>query len=568
MRAHLARWSAPCVALLLAACEPGPAPPAVDAGLDGLGDLGAADAGPDAGVDAVALPDLPPVVDAPIPEELPPPATGCHLLADAGPSPPPSDAGPPEPGAWPPLRGPGGPSRRFAPDRLNAPCAYLHGGPTDRDHHNTVLMYDGYLVMPWAHQSGGGGVSVWDFSDACHPAHVATVTDARMREPHTVGFSPVGGRWMVTASLAGIEFWDVADLHRVRMVREFALPGVTYPDAYRRVVMSTFWQAPYVYVGAADNGLFVVDASDPRAPVLVDQYVPSPAMSVGGVQAIGNLLVLISSEGSRTTLLDITDPARPRPIPGGSFIIRDAAEGVATRRAQAAYSGHVNGDRVFYARHVLGGGLISYDIADTGAPRFLSSYLHPGGANGGYVFLKEDVAFVGLSSFGMAFDVSGRAAATPLATFNFTGDLDTVSPIGNTVVVSVDDDAVPGQASAVFPFRPEPDRSAPRVNMVVPRDGAADQGLSTRVGLTFNEFVEMGTVWRGSLIVREVGTAAPIEGHYSGQEGAVNFWPARPLRPDATYEVLVPAGGVRDYSGNAVTTAFRSTFRTVACAGP
>ncbi len=147
------------------------------------------------------------------------------------------------------------------------------------------------------------------------------------------------------------------------------------------------------------------------------------------------------------------------------------------------------------------------------------------------------------------------------------GALDTVSPIGNTVVISVDDDAVPGQASAVFPFRAEPDRSPARVNMVVPRDGATGQSLSTRVGLTFNEFVELGTVWRGSLIVREVGATAPIEGHYSGQEGLANFWPARPLRPDATYEVIVPAGGVRDYAGNPVTTAFRSTFRTVACAG-
>ena len=72
---------------------------------------------------------------------------------------------------------------------------------------------------------------------------------------------------------------------------------------------------------------------------------------------------------------------------------------------QAAYTGHINGNRVYYARHVLGGGLISYDITDPSAPRFLSNYLHPGRANGGYVFLKEDVAFVGLSNLGMAFDL-------------------------------------------------------------------------------------------------------------------------------------------------------------------
>ena len=562
------RWIVTSLTLLLAACESSPtAPPPADAALDRSLDV-AADAPDDLGDELKSSPDVELDDDVSVPDDLPAPPTGCHLLSDAGPALPASDAGLPDPGAYPPLRGPGGPARTFTTESFTAPCAFLDGGPTDRDHHNTVLMYDGYLVMPWAHESGGGGVSVWDFSDACHPVSVSTTTDARMRESHTAGFSPIGGRWMVTASLSGLEFWDVSDLRRVRMVRELVLPGVVYPDSYRRVVMSTFWQAPYVYVGATDNGLFIVDASDPSNPTLVRQYAPDPSMSVGGVHAIGNMLVMISSEGSRTTLLDIGDPANPRPIPGGSFLIRDAGEEAPSRRVQLGYFGHVSGNRMFYARHVLGGGLISYDITDPSSPRFLFSYLHPGRANGGYVFLKEDVAFVGLSNLGIALDVSNPRVATPVTTFNFTGDLDTISPIGNVAVVSVDDDAVPHQATGVFPFRAEPDRSAPRVNMVVPRDNATAQPLSTRVGLTFNEFVELGTVWRGSLVVREVGAVAPVEGHYSGQEGVVNFWPARPLKPDTLYEVLVPAGGVRDYSGNAVTAPFRSTFRTVACTTP
>lgn len=567
MDAPKTRWLAASLSLLVAACESSsPTPPPADAAVDRPVDVGA-DVADDLADAPKSSPDVDLNEDVSFPEDLPPPATGCQLLADAGPAQPASDAGLPDPGAYPPLSGPGGPSRTFTTESFTTPCAYLDGGPTDRDHHNTVLMFDGYLMMPWAHESGGGGVSVWDFSDACHPAHINTTTDARMRESHTAGFSPIGGRWMVTASLSGLEFWDVSDLRNVRMVREFVLPGVVYPDSYRRVVMSTFWQAPYVYVGAADNGLFIVDASDPANPTLVAQEPANPAMSVGGVHAIGNMLVMISSEGSRTTLLDIGDPARPRPIPGGSFLIRDADEGAANRRVQLGYTGHVSGNRMFYARHVLGGGLISYDITDPSSPRFLFSYLHPGRANGGYVFIKEDIAFLGLSNLGVALDVSNPRMATPVTTFNFTGDLDTISPIGNVAVVSVDDDAVTHQATGVFPFRADPDRSAPRVNMVVPRDNATAQPLSTRVGMTFNEFVELQTVWRGSFIVREVGTTAPVEGHYSGQEGVVNFWPARPLKPDTQYEVLVPAGGVRDYSGNAVSTPFRSTFRTVACPG-
>jgi hypothetical protein len=46
----------------------------------------------------------------------------------------------------------------------------------------------------------------------------------------------------------------------------------------------------------------------------------------------------------------------------------------------------------------------------------------------------------------------------------------------------------------------------------------------------------------------------------------VNFWPTRPLRPGARYELIVPAGGVQDYSGNPTAETFRMSFRTGACA--
>jgi hypothetical protein len=101
--------------------------------------------------------------------------------------------------------------------------------------------------------------------------------------------------------------------------------------------------------------------------------------------------------------------------------------------------------------------------------------------------------------------------------------------------------------------------------MVVPRDGTTDVALSARVGLTFDEFVELATVFRGSFRVEEAGSGRPITGTYSGQEGAVNFHPDEPLRPSTTYEVIVPAGGVTDVSGNPIEVEHRSTFTTVDC---
>jgi hypothetical protein len=450
---------------------------------------------------------------------------------------------------------------------LLAPCAFLDGGPTDRDHHNTVLVVDGYLMMPWAHEAGGGGVSVFGFRDPCHPEHVTTVTDPTMRETHVASIANLGDeRWMVTASLGGIELWDITDPTAPARLTDFALPGVSYPDAYRRVVLSTSWQAPYVYVAAADNGVFIVDAADPRAPRLVGQYVPVPELRVGGVHAIGTLLVVLTTEGSRTVIADISDPAHPAPIPGGTYLIETVVPefGGITLPA-TAYFGNFSGGIAYYAQTAAGGGLVMYDVSDPGRPRFVGHHRSGALATGAYVFLKEGLAFVGLSKFGEIVDVRDVANPVLQAHIEMTGDLDTVVPIGNVAVVSVDDDAIADQATTVQPYAREADTRGPRVNFVWPRDGARDVALGARIGVTFDEFVDVATLWRGSMQVREVDTGRVLVGTYSGQEGAANFWPENPLRPETAYEVVVPAGGVRDASGNAVEVEFRARFATVGC---
>jgi YVTN family beta-propeller protein len=60
--------------------------------------------------------------------------------------------------------------------------------------------------------------------------------------------------------------------------------------------------------------------------------------------------------------------------------------------------------------------------------------------------------------------------------------------------------------------------------------------------------------------VRPVGGSA-LAGRYSGQSGILNFAPDTPLTPGTTYEVVVPAGGMKDDVGNGVA-AFTSRFTT------
>lgn len=523
--------------LALAGC-PGPSAE-LDAGPDaGLLDAGGADAGPDAG----------------------PAPTGCDLWTGR---PPPTIDPLPAPGAFDPPVGPGAPGVAFDAAQIHVPCAHLPVGDTDEDHHNTGFFLDGYLVRPWAHERGRGGIAVWDFHDPCAPVLVANALDAQLRETHATGLSRIGGRFVVVASLRGIQFWDVADVTAPVLVHDFELPGVRYPDAYMRTVMSTFWQAPFVYVGASDNGIYVVDATDPRAPELVAQYLPEPLFRVGQVMVVGNLLYAFASEGSVTAILDVRDPRAPRPIPGGTFAITNGTLDRFMRPVPLpAYFGMVNGGYTFHPRIGFTGGLAIFDVRDPSAPRFVGDWEAPGG-DGGYVYLKEGVAYVGFSAYASSLDVRDPSAPVEIFRYAHTGDVDTITPFGNVAIVSVDDDAIRGQASVVVPFAADVDATPPAVNMVVPADGATDQPLTTRVGLTFTEFVEMNSVFAGSVILR--GPDGAIEAHLSGQEGVVSLWPVAPLAPATTYSVEVPAGGVTDLNGNATRAAFVARFTTVAC---
>ncbi|QDG52777.1 hypothetical protein FIV42_19120 [Persicimonas caeni] len=474
----------------------------------------------------------------------------------------------PDPGAWPANHGPGGPAVTFTDDQLYQNCAFLDGGENDRNHHNLVVMYDGYLVMPWAHEAGGiiggGGLSFFDVSDPCNPQKVGEGLSEEMRETHSIGFSSIGGRWAVvnqsrTPYKGGMEFWDVSDPTQPEVVSRFEVEGFRYPDAYKRIVFSVFWQGPYVYAAGSLSGIYIIDASDPLNPVQVGHYVPEPVVQLGQIQVIGNLLVVTTSEGTRSLLLDVSDPANPQPIPGGDFQVKDP-EG----EPREAYFSNTTNGYIYYARKEGGGGLLVYDIHDPQNPTLAGSYLSDG--NGGYVFVKDNHAIVGESRFAGVYDISDLANIEQVAKLDLDGDLDTATPIGNTIVLSCDDDATDGEASAVAPYLKEPDTGAPTVTWNWPEDGAQNLPLTSRIGLTFNEMIAVKSAWAGSVRVYETGTdpaETRVDGYLSVQENIVNFWPEDGLEPGKTYTLEVPAGGITDYNGNAIEEPFEMTFSTV-----
>lgn len=484
----------------------------------------------------------------------------------------------PAPDAWPSNHGPGGPVASFTEEELYQNCAFLDGGDLDTtDHHNLLVMTDGYLLMPWAPEWGRGGLTFFDITDPCAPTVAGTGYSDFMRETHSIGFANIDGRKFAVVNGinpnrllqpggAGIQFWDITDptepfaigytLEDETEVEFFGLPGAMYPDAYARVPLAVFYQAPYVYVASSDNGIHVVDATDPTAPEFVTQFTFDPILRAGQVHAIGNLLVVTAAEGPQTALMDISDPRDPQLIT--TFLTEDT-----TGVARENYFSNVQGGYSWYARKSSGGGLFAYDITDPQNPVKAGEFHSLG--NGGYIFVKDELAFVGESSSAAIYDVSDLSNVTQVTRMDLEGDLDTVTPIGNIAVLSVDDEANPNEGTAMAPYATEPDTRPPAVNWVYPDDGSVDLPVTSRIGLSFNEMVDPGSAWEGSIRLYETGTEPAdtrVDGYISTQEALVNFSPREPLQPGTEYTLEVPAGGVVDFNGNAVEETFTMTFTT------
>ena len=78
-----------------------------------------------------------------------------------------------------------------------------------------------------------------------------------------------------------------------------------------------------------------------------------------------------------------------------------------------------------------------------------------------------------------------------------------------------------------------------------------------------SEFADVKSAWEGSVRLYETGTdpdATRVRGFVSAQENIVNFVPAAPLEPGRQYTLEIPAGGLSDFSGNAIAEPFAATY--------
>lgn len=463
----------------------------------------------------------------------------------------------PDPAEWA-TAGPGGPVASIDPAALDQPCAALTGGPEDIEHHNLVGMHDGYLILPWSPESGGGGVTFFAFDDPCNPVKVGEAYTPYMRETHTLGIGEVGGRTILAVDSyrsneeGGVGFWDITDPTAPFWITDLSLPSFNYPDAYLRVSLSTFWQGDILYVSAGLLGVYTIDVSDPEAPAIIAQH-QEVGFLAGSFHVIGNLAMASSAGLGRTMLWDIGDPEDWQLL--ADWTVTDAAGADI-----GYYFANVGGRYALFARKTEGGGPVVYDLTDPTNPVRVGDGFLPD-ADGGYVFRHHDVLFQGESNFGSRYSFTDPSAPVEIARIDMPGDFDTLTPIGNVAVASVDEKGDPGLATLVFPWAAEPDARGPTVELTNPADGAVWVATTGRVGLSFDEQIEPKSVHAGSFRVWSVDGAV-VPGRFYTQENLVNFVPDAPLSADTTYVVEIPAGGIADVTGNPTEAELRFSFST------
>jgi outer membrane protein assembly factor BamB len=276
---------------------------------------------------------------------------------------------------------------------------------------------------------------------------------------------------------------------------------------------------------------------------------------IGHPFLLGNLLIFAAEE-SRTGVAtyDVSDPANPVLLD----VLRDGGAGGYWPELWAG------GGRLYavFPYRLDGNGFRVVDLTDPTDLRFVADRVLPG-ATAQYAQFQDEYAFIGDHKIDMrTFDsVLFLDGANRARTSGGTG-IDTSQfalPIGNLLVTG---GIGPNQGMAIWAHQAAPDTRGPSVTYHIPRAGQTGYPVRAPISLMIHETLDTRTIVPGTtLIVRPIGGNAISGTAVFAFDDILTFTPQQPLQADTTYEVVIPANGIRDAAGNGIV-AHQFTFST------
>jgi len=393
----------------------------------------------------------------------------------------------------------------------------------------------GKLYIGSGRDSAGGTPLVmwWNLSNPRLPVLETSVTLTTGNKPHSCTF---WGNKFAPGHQGPSEIWDYQT--RARLTTYNSGAGAlwrTLQPPYEFNTTNGYGFSPPSLEVASIN-----PTTDVRTRLKLVDLSQMVGFYIGATHAVGNLLICSASQAKGVAVIDISDPINPR-------VLSSLVTG------NPNYTSMVHGSRLYTGEATFG--IRVYDFSN---PSAISEV--------GFIDLPDNPRYISLKE-GKGYCTPGanKLCVFDTATLGFTTysnlpvAADFTYPLGNMIVTA---GQVTKNMCSIIAVDQNPDTQGPKVDFSSPSNLSNRQALTSRIGLIMSDQIDVESLTTSTFIVRPLGTTTPLTGTYSTQMGTVNFSPNTPLLANTTYEVILPAGGVKDVVGNGLRQEFRMRFST------
>ena len=355
---------------------------------------------------------------------------------------------------------------------------------------------------------------------------------AKEAESHTFSAMRSGDNfYLATTSGTGADLWDITTPAKVKFLSHVAVPNTNYGD-YTEAVWGLSWVGQYLYIGATNNGVAVVDTTDVTAPKIVTKIASSAigGVNAGPVDVVGNILIAMTPKNnSGIATVDVSDPLKPVKLASittatNSYITQfyrhyafrnrpDASLGPADESQE--HLGHADVLAQQRVRRVPR--LSRRPFVPRPRPHQPRNRPRRNQIRHQQHQELED----GQSHLGRMDD-------------NGINDDQFLLPFGKSSTLATTKNPITVGCSEFIKQSPTP--SPPIVDTVIPKDQTTGVSVTTAIGVSLTDNIELASLNQATFIVREVGTTTAHPGRYGVRMGVINFDPEGDSKPGTTYE--------------------------------